>query len=186
LDLGYVCRTPAIGIDGSINFASSWWIFSSMSQNGSNKWEFNTEGKFMQSKPAIGPDNTVYVTTRTNLFAINSDGTQKWIYSDSLNLESAPAIGKDGEIYLTVSQFGDPFVELLLRYRLRIELNPDGTKKWLFGDGNDSFSPRRLPLTGQSTSAPFQILRAEPDGGVKWTFHRGAGYYSSPALVRMD
>ena len=166
---------PAIGVDGSINFASSYWIFSSISQNGSNRWQFNTEGKFMRSKPAIGPDNTVYVGTRTNVFAINSDGTQKWIYTDNLNLESAPAIGKDGEIYLTVDHLDDqPYSIFTPPKRFLLALNPDGTKKWLFGDGNDSFSAPAIAADGTiyiGSISKFYALN--PDGSVKWTFTEG-------------
>ena len=142
---------PAIGIDGSINFASPFWIFSSIREDGSNRWQFNTHG-FARSKPAIGTDNTIYVGSKTNVFAINSDGTPKWIYTDNLNLESAPAIGKSGEIYLTGDYFDEqsstPLVYLFPPNRFLLALNPDGTKKWLFGDGNDSFSAPAIAADG--------------------------------------
>jgi len=59
------------------------------------------------STPAIGPDGTAYVGTQNDTFtgtssvyAINLDGTIKWRYLLTGQVQSSPALGEDGSIYV--------------------------------------------------------------------------------------
>ncbi|MBM3242358.1 choice-of-anchor D domain-containing protein, partial [Candidatus Poribacteria bacterium] len=55
----------------------------------------------VNSSPAIGSDETIYVGSLDNyLYAINPDGTPKWKFSTGGDVDSSPAIGSDGTIYV--------------------------------------------------------------------------------------
>ena len=55
----------------------------------------------MDSSPAIGPDDTVYVGSGDNkLYAINGKtGAKLWEFETGGNVYSSPAIGSDGTVY---------------------------------------------------------------------------------------
>ncbi|OEU79872.1 MAG: hypothetical protein BA865_12325, partial [Desulfobacterales bacterium S5133MH4] len=73
----------------------------SLADEGTKKWEFPTGGSVFSS-PAVGPDGTIYVGSDDGkLYAINPDGTQKWVFTEIGNkVSSSPAIGSDGTIYV--------------------------------------------------------------------------------------
>ena len=53
----------------------------------------------MSSSPAIGGDGTVYVGSADDkLYAINSDGSQKWAFTTGHDVISSPAICSDGTV----------------------------------------------------------------------------------------
>ena len=66
-------------------------------------------GDRVRSSPAIGADGTIYIGSNTNygkVYAINSDGSEKWswnpplIFNTLARVRSSPAIGADGTIYI--------------------------------------------------------------------------------------
>ena len=81
--------------------------------DGTQKWAFTTlstaTAGTIVSSPAIAPDGTVYVgvevgtatsaTPSGRVFALNSNGTQKWVFTAPDWVDSTPAIGADGTIY---------------------------------------------------------------------------------------
>src|SRR5215831_2143620 len=74
------------------------------------------------SSPAIAPDGTIYFGTWDGkLWALNDDGTRKWVFTAGREIKSSPAIGGDGTVY-----FGS-------RDRNFYAVAPDGKKKWSFG-----------------------------------------------------
>jgi outer membrane protein assembly factor BamB len=89
------------------------------------KWRVNTKYGTC-SNPSIGPDGTIYVA-HVDLYAVNPDGTVKWIFPLNSNCDfSAPAISADGIIYLG-GTIGDMVGGEL------IVVNPDGTERWRSG-----------------------------------------------------
>jgi outer membrane protein assembly factor BamB len=89
------------------------------------KWRVNTKYG-TSSNPSIGPDGTIYVA-HVDLYAINPDGTVKWIFPLKLNCDfSAPAISADGIIYIG-GTIGDMVGGEL------IVVNPEGTERWRSG-----------------------------------------------------
>ena len=92
--------------------------------NGTLRWKFEigeSAGSQFISSPAIGADGTVYVGSfDDNVYAINPDGSQKWMFTTGDSVESSPAIGADGTIY--VGSFDDKVYAI----------NPDGSQKWTF------------------------------------------------------
>ena len=79
-------------------------------------WKFSIgdfyDGHCVDSSPAIGDDGTIYfgtdpygamgqdpINVTTNFWAVNPNGTFKWVFETGDGVESSPAIGLDGEIY---------------------------------------------------------------------------------------
>ena len=139
------------------------------------KWTFATGNPIGWSSPALGSDGTVYIgSSDKNVYAINPDGTQKWVFPTQCNVGSSPAIGIDGTVYICPND--------LYLYAI----NPDGTQRWAFS----------IPINGQNNSSPaigndgtiyfesvFSILYAfNPDGTQKWNVDTGLASLSSPAI----
>jgi len=115
--------SPAIGTDGNIYVATQPGIIYGVSHDGQLLWTFDIasegfSGAF-RSSPSVGSDGSIYLGLNTGnpssaFFAINSDGTLKWLFSpgdlpddvpkDHFDIYSSPAIGSDGLIY-----FGQEF-----------------------------------------------------------------------------
>ena len=65
--------TPAIGADGTIYISCSNYKFYALNPDGTQKWEYTTEG-IIDSSPAIGVDGTIYVGSYDNkLYAFIDD-----------------------------------------------------------------------------------------------------------------
>ena len=102
------------------------------------KWTFYTGGgRGIFSSATIAPDETIYIGTsgwhwftRSRLYAINPDGTEKWHWSPPLYsyhglvdfIDSTPAVASDGTIYIGCWN------------RCLYALYPNGTEKWEFYD----------------------------------------------------
>lgn len=125
---------PAVAPDGSF-YTASYTHLCAFSPDGSLRWEFIAE-RWLTYFPAIAADGTIYVGSHQNhpkestLYAINSDGTQRWAFQmiEAYNM-SAPIIGADGTIY-----FGSTDKRLYA-------LNSDGTVKWSYETDGQVKSP---------------------------------------------
>jgi outer membrane protein assembly factor BamB len=126
LDLGvndHCLASPAIGADGTIYVATQPGLLYAVSSTGQLKWTFDlTTTGFtgtLRSSPAIDENGCIYFGTNTGsptsaLFALNSDGTLKWIFepgdlpddvpSDHFDIYSSPALGTDNTLW-----FGQEF-----------------------------------------------------------------------------
>src|SRR3989338_1637965 len=103
--------------------------------DGTVKWTFET-GAGIESSPAIASDGTIYITSFSNfLFAINPDGTEKWMFSIKVSSDTwtSPAIGHDGTIYIGSSRHNGGIGGKLYA------INPDGKEKWHFQAESDIF-----------------------------------------------
>jgi outer membrane protein assembly factor BamB len=135
------------------------------------KWECSIQGSVFSS-PAIGSDGTIYVGTSEDFYAINSDGSQKWIFQTEDWVQSSPAIGSDGTIYVGTNDNN------------LYAINPDGTEKWAFlTEGSVVSSPAvgsdGMIYVGSSDSNLYAI---NPDGTEKWAFLTEGKVESSPAI----
>ncbi len=79
-------RSPVIGKDDTIYVVGSRTGYrasiSAISSSGTKLWEYIPKEVEVFSTPAIGADGTIFVSTnwRDRVFAINPDGSLKWIY----------------------------------------------------------------------------------------------------------
>ena len=74
--------------------------------------------------PAVATDGTIYFgTLEGKLWAVNPDGSRKWVFQAQNEIKSAPAVGPDGTVY-----FGS-------RDRKFYAVRANGKKRWEFQTG---------------------------------------------------
>jgi outer membrane protein assembly factor BamB/predicted transcriptional regulator len=113
-------NSPAIGPDHSIYFTTQAHpSIYSISADGKLNWKFNTTKindfsgwSFWAEPPAISKDGVIFISTYKGrlisngnqteaLFAIEANGTLKWIYlMPGSGITSSAAIGSDGTVYI--------------------------------------------------------------------------------------
>jgi outer membrane protein assembly factor BamB len=77
--------------------------------------------------PVVGPDGTIYVGFDVGLFAVNPDGSLKWLFSTGRRRGfSPPAIGPDGTIYYGAARRLDAML-----FAIRDD-GSQGTQLWSF------------------------------------------------------
>ena len=126
----YVPDAAAIGTDnvqvvtsGGTSNASSLQVTARPAAAGHVKWRFMADDLYIQGRPALGPDGTVYaIGVKGHLYALTPAGGVKWIFRiDNANALQPVSVGTDGTIY---------FASIATIYAV----NPDGTLKWTFTD----------------------------------------------------
>jgi outer membrane protein assembly factor BamB len=131
--------SPAIGADGTLYVATQPGIVYAVSPAGRIDWEFNISSAgfrgVLRSSPAVDTDGAIYFGINygdpcSALFALNRDGSVRWIFQpsdlpadvppDHFDIYSSPAIGSDGTVY-----FGQEFGRVYA-------LDPaDGSVRWI-------------------------------------------------------
>ena len=102
--------TSSISVDengGTVYFAAGSYLYALSAPSGINseaelKWRYKTEGRVVNSAPAIGTDGSViYVGSgKGYLHAINTaDGSLRWEYQSSNGIYSSPVIDDSGVVY---------------------------------------------------------------------------------------
>jgi outer membrane protein assembly factor BamB len=138
------------------------------------KWSYFTNYGHCYGSTAIAPDGTLYLNAR-NLFAINSNGTLKWMYPTTGFGESTPAIAPDGTLY-----FGTTIGYPSYFY----SVNPDGTTKWKYR--MTGWTATSSPAIGNDGTVYFGFENAfyamNPNGTIRWTYPMTDIVYSSPAI----
>ena len=132
---------------------------------GTIKWTFDFQTGSVYQTVALGNDGTIYASINyTNkVFAINPDGTEKWVFSAGGDIESPPCVGADGTIYFGAGT-------------KLYAVNPDGTEKWTF---TSPMNEPGIPAEGMDGTiycfwdyygamiSP-RIYAIHPDGTEKW------------------
>jgi outer membrane protein assembly factor BamB len=138
-------------------------------ENGNRLWVYDlsigdqSDKRTIFGSPAIGDDGTIYFGTYDNthsngyLYALNPEGTLKWIFSQTdighvLGLPGSPSIADDGTIYIGSSGG---------KKQARVyAVNPDGTLKW-------SYKVLENRITGAPGIAPDGTIYV---GAHNWGF----------------
>ena len=164
------------------------------------------------SSCAIGTDGTIYVGGFGSLYAINGNGTLKWITSIGSTTRSSPAIADDGTIYigsyndrlyairadgsvkwsyLTAGDITsspaiapDGTVYVGSRDGKLYAINPDGTKKWSLTVGDVHMCSPAVGPDGTiyTGGGSYFLFAINPDGSPKWQYPTGDRTYAAPAL----
>ncbi len=176
--------SPAIGPDGTIYTSEGAYLFA-LNRDGSTKWPnpyFVPTGYVISSSPTVGVDGTIYFgSADDNLYAINSDGTEKWKFTTGGYIKSSPAIGAGGTIYVG-SLDGNLYA-----------INSSGTRKWSFpiGGTGGAHEVESSPAIGADGTIYFggddNYIYALSDFGQgtvaqKWKFASNSYVNSSPAI----
>ncbi len=89
--------------------------------DGHMKWRFMADSYYIQYRPAIGSDGTIYtVDSGGVLYALQPDGGLKWVFRFDQLTYGTVAIGADDTIYVAGL------------FSTITAVNPDGTLKWQF------------------------------------------------------
>lgn len=156
------------------------------------KWKFPTgkfyDGHLVDSSPAIGRDGTIYFGTdqygawgqtpievHTNFWAVNPNGTLKWLFETEDGVESSPAIGPDRTLYFgsydgNLYAVYDNEKEGILKWKFKTNGPIDGSPI-IDGDGIIYFASR-----------DSNIYALYPNGTLKWKFTAEEGFESSPSI----
>jgi outer membrane protein assembly factor BamB len=145
------------------------------------KWRFKLNADYSMQSPGIGADGTIYVAmSNGKLYAVNPDGTQKWLFQAGLGggVFGPVAVGAEDTIYVAgmvpnpngSGNTGGIFA-----------MNPDGTQKWLF-DGMGAFAIAGPSIGSDgNTYAVTDILgiglfSLTPAGELRWNTGRFSEY----------
>jgi len=188
-----IISSPAIDDDGTVYIGSKdHFLYAFSADQHKVKWKFQTgtffDGHCVDSSPAIGPDGTIYVGTdpygaagqtpipvTTNFWAINPDGSLKWVFETEDGVESSPAIGPDGTVY--VGSY-DGYL-----YAIK-DTGTEGVLQWKFKtngavDGSPTIDADGVIYVGSRDATLYALY---PNGTLKWTFQAEDGFESSPSL----
>ncbi|WP_320174256.1 PQQ-binding-like beta-propeller repeat protein [Maridesulfovibrio sp.] len=141
---------------------------SGLAAAGNEKWYFAKFGGI-----AIGSDGTVYVGSKdTNLYALESDKTEKWSYTTGGEITSAPTISSDGTIYVGA---GDGKL---------YAVNSDGSEKWIYDTG--SGISRSAAINSDGTiyvgAGDGKLHAVDSDGSQKWIYGTDLTLTSAPVI----
>jgi len=167
--------------------AGDWWMFHHDRQHTGRsaftgpatatvKWTYAfAAGKWADASPVIGLDGTVYLGCTDNaLYAINPDGTKKWVFPVGNPIYATPAIDADGTIYCGAFD-GSLYA-----------VNPDGTAKWTTPFHTGKAIHMSSPVIGANgmiyLGSDKKLFAINPDGTSRWTFLTGDVIDSSPAI----
>jgi outer membrane protein assembly factor BamB len=137
-----------------------------------NEWKLSIGGG-SDSPPAIGSDGTIYFGTWTgNLWAINPDGSRKWVFQAHNEIKSAPAVATNGTVY-----FGS-------RDRSLYAVQANGKKLWEFPTGGWVDSSPALAHDGSIYFGSWDksLYALDADGKKQWQFATPGEIDSSPAI----
>jgi outer membrane protein assembly factor BamB len=165
--------TPAIGPDGFIYFMTSGRLYS-FTSSGTKNWEHviddsSTPGSALS--PILGNDGTIYVGSVYNrtFYALNPDGTERWVFGLNNGAGESAAIGADGTIYVS-------------GYYL-YALSPEGTNLWSSDPQNFEGSS---PVIGKDGTIYVEngndnsLWSVKPNGQTNWGIATGAARYGPP------
>jgi outer membrane protein assembly factor BamB len=157
-DKAHTGRSPLLGSQ----YSYLRWRFSAPHQGAAS----NT-----YSSPVIGPDGTIFVgCSDGNLYALNSDGSEKWAYNTGAAITSSAAVRLDGTVIVGSA-------------KNVYAINSDGTKDWVFAAGGTVWAPAIADGgTVYIGSDDDNIYAINSDGSKAWTYPTSGAVESCPAI----
>jgi len=190
-----VLSSPAFDDYGHIIVGSkdhTLYAYNDLDTSFNYEWTYSIgnfyDGHLIDASPAIGPDGTIYfgadqygaagqtpVPIDTSFYALNPDGSFKWLYVVGDGVESSPAVGPDGMVYFgsydsCVYALYDAGNQPILKWRYKTNGVVDASPT-IGGDGTIYIGSR------DSTMYAFN-----PDGSILWTYKAGGDIESSVSI----
>ncbi|MEA1996079.1 MAG: PQQ-binding-like beta-propeller repeat protein [Gemmatimonadota bacterium] len=134
-----------------------------LSGAGAVKYKVPLDGPNEYSCPAIAPNGTIcFGSHDKHLYALNADGTFKWMFWVGHRIFGSPAIDEDGTVY---TGSDGPVLHAI---------NPYGREKWSYR-GDSWF---RAPAIGgdgtlYASSGDGYLYALDRDGTLKWKYYAG-------------
>lgn len=179
VDSDYVVHRPAVGPKGQIVVQDSGAFAYCLTPTGALKWITRTPGG--DGPPSIGADGVTYLGAGNSIFAINPDGTRKWVFTepgDGQGLIAGPTVGPDGNIYAISGIFGLGAFSLTPSGQLRWSNNGDPVMEQygqmgveiVFGPGVPGGTPDRFyaVFDDYTTAVTSHAYAFSFDGNQLW------------------
>jgi len=149
--------TLTYGVDGFLYLRCDTDFFV-LTPYGTVKWNLKIGTGDFNGSPVLGKDGTIYLVSMDHhLYAVNPDGSKKWLFDAGERIYSTPAIDADGVIYFP-SHDSNLYA-----------INPDGTEKWKY-DIDDKI--KNFPVIGNDGTiyliVSSRLYAFNPDGSLKW------------------
>jgi outer membrane protein assembly factor BamB len=169
----------AYGPDGNIYTGNTGGVVYSFTPQGQLRWTFRGAGNSVWTMPAFGSGGTSFWgSVDRSVYALNSDGSQKWSTPTLGFVISSPAIGSNGTIY--IGSFDSKLYAL----------DPgNGRPKWTFGTNDHIYSSPALGHDAHGNTDAIYIASTDgsvyaitPAGKLLWAYDTGEPIRSSPVL----
>jgi|GEM_PF-1722692 len=172
---------PVVGTDSTIYYGTMRG-FVAVKPSGEIKWVFKPELGFMEQRPFMGIDGTLYARLSRSpgrLYAITRDGMERWqttVGYPSLNIITASPDGAT----LYVKGEGQTLLALDAS---------TGAEIWRFFTGLNYLhhvsvdNAGNLYLCRSQTGTDRDIVSLSPGGQLRWTFATGEEFINGPNIV---
>lgn len=138
-------------------------------------WRFSCDS-YVYGGPIIDPEGIIYFGCyNDNVYAMNPDGTLKWVTKLYRTIASTPAIDNNGIIYIGT---------IWNQNHLFALYSNNGTVKWSYYTGDDIDSSPAIGADGTIYFGDWGgwIHAVNPNGTCKWKYHTGDIITASPAI----
>jgi outer membrane protein assembly factor BamB len=160
---------PAIGEDGTVYTSTFGGYLHAINPNGTRKWYCSTTE--IQTSITLGNDGVLYYGHQQGLDARYPNGTLKWTFHTSNDVQSTPAIDDQGIIY-----FGSHDFNIYAVY-------PDGIMKWNYTTEGWVHGSPTIGSDGTiyCGSDDYYLYAFYPNGTLRWKTYLDSGMRSSPS-----
>jgi hypothetical protein len=168
----YIQGRPAVGSDGTIYAIGVKGHLYALTPAGGVKWIFRIDNANALQPVSVGTDGTIYFASVASVYAVNSDGTLKWMFTDPgfAPVFAGPTVGPDGNIYAASSDFtrtGGLGAFVLSPGGQLLSNRPGFDTRWGYGNIEIAFGQNQWYFTNNASGGI-------PNAGSLWAFSLGS------------
>ncbi len=172
---------PVVAVDTTIYVGGSYLY--AIRPNGSTKWQYKGENKFMESRPLLGIDGTIYAMDGAgNIFALSPEGKLKWKNAEGLVNDSYMVASIDGQ---TIYAPGRDSTIMALDAQ-------SGSKHWSVQTHTHEYpkiavdNQNNIYFYGYDQHKSGFIYSISPAGQVRWRYQLKYNYNGSCNGITLD